>query len=31
MSTTTIEDPIEEVRRRIDRLQAFAQQRCRCG
>jgi hypothetical protein len=25
MSTTTIEDPIEEVRRRIDRLQAFAQ------
>ena len=25
MSTTTIEDPIEDARRRIDRLQAFAQ------
>jgi hypothetical protein len=25
MSTTTIEDPIEQARRRIDRLQAFAQ------
>ena len=25
MSTTTIEDPLEDARRRIDRLQAFAQ------
>ena len=31
MSTTTTEDPIEEVRRRIDQLQAFAQHRYRCG
>ncbi len=31
MSTTTIEDQLEEVRRRIDRLQAFAQIHAACG